>query len=1202
MKKKSFLLILAVLTVMCLVAAGILAGCNKHEHAYTKWANDETQHWLVCPDDDAKDESSVANHEFGTNGKCVECGYEKPHTHAYTKWRTSDTEHWKVCPDDNVEQAGSRAPHNFVNGACECGKKNSFTGEVTVDEKFNGKTITLKKDGQTDVTLTVTNGKATLTNVKLGDWTATCNLLGATLKTSVTVEEVMTKLDLSGFTSGTGKIDLTTGAYTWHRQSNETVKVNLVGDTSGDQYVALKIVTGADFLDWTKKYDEMRFGIAMTVNGAEHVINFNWRNWELTNIGFSSDVKNWQTENQDKDVGEVNYRGHDQLLTHLFYPKFDKFDDAKNGWGFGTYGGAIIDGGVYFVLHYESATGNANIYLSDGETYMLVYTEAGLFEKNGKLQGFGVVKGENYNGYAGGVPGGSADREFTFTLGYGAAMNAAVGAEVSEWSSTVNITGNKADVDGANVVADKPAYKYGETATITVTVPTNKIATVTVDGGAPVVLEETGDVTYTAINKTHTVNVVFASDKFSGEVTVNEVFNGKTITLKKDGQTDLELTVNGGKVTLTNVKLGEWTATCDLLGATIQGTVTLADGMTELDLSRFVTGTADMNLANGEFKWYRQSGKTAKVNLAEEASGDQYVAVKIATGSDFLAWANKYDEMHFGIAMTVNGVEHAINFNWRNWQHDNIGFSSDVLNWTAADGGDPHASPKRYRGHDELMIHLFKPKFVDFGNGWEFGTYGGAIIDGGVYFVLHYESATGNANIYLSDGETYMLVYTETELFAKNGKLTAFGVVKGDDYNGYAGGSFDGTADREFTFALGYGATMNAAVGGTVSEWSSTVNITGNKADVDGADVVANKTAYKYGETATITITVPENKIATVTIDGGTPVVLEATDTITITVAKTEYTVSVVFASDKFSGEVTVDEAYNGKTITLKKDGQTDVELTVAGGKVTLTNVKLGEWTAICNLLGSDIKGTVTLADGMTELDLSGFNAGTADIDLTTGAFVYTSKKNDAPTVNVNLAEAKTGDTYVGLKISTDNPWNDWTISNFEELHLGVWMTVGDSKHWIELHWRNWEQANFAINTDISHDNSNSSTEILKNNLWKPVDGFVWDTNHGWTAMPFGEAFCGEGIYLIMKYESATGNVDVLLAKNDGYVNVCTFEKLFAANSEVKAFGVGSIGEDFDYHNCPGGFKIDCVLSIGSSLSDVTGTVLSELQPAEPQE
>ena len=117
MKRKKFWLIFAVLTVMSVLAMGALVGCGeKHEHTYTKWANDETQHWLVCPDDNAKDENSVSDHEFGTDGKCVECGYEKPHTHAYTKWRTSDTEHWKVCPEDNQEQAGSRAPHNFVNG------------------------------------------------------------------------------------------------------------------------------------------------------------------------------------------------------------------------------------------------------------------------------------------------------------------------------------------------------------------------------------------------------------------------------------------------------------------------------------------------------------------------------------------------------------------------------------------------------------------------------------------------------------------------------------------------------------------------------------------------------------------------------------------------------------------------------------------------------------------------------------------------------------------------------------------------------------------------------------------------------------------------------------------------------------------------------------------------------------------------------
>ena len=814
MKKKKTLLILAALTATCTLAAGSLVGCGEeHEHDYSKWAYSETQHWLVCPDDSAKDENSVADHEIGTNGKCIECGYEKDHTHAYTKWKNNETEHWKVCPEDNQEQAGSRAPHNFVNGECECGKKGSFTGEVTVDEKFNGKTITLKKDGQSDVAVTVANGKASFTNLKYGEWTAICDIFGATVKTAVTVEDGMSILDLSGLAQGTAKVNMSDGSFAWHRQGHETTKVTLAEETSGDQYIALKIATAKDFHDWTCKTDEIRFGVSMTVNGAEHVVNLNWRNWERTNLGFSTDIKNWQTEGQDKDTGVVNYRGVDALWAHLFYPTFKGWDDKASGWGYGTYGGAIIEDGVYFVYQYEAATGNVNIYLSDGETYMLVHTEEAMFEVNGMFQGFAVTKGE-----------------------------------------------------------------------------------------------------------------------------------------------------------------------------------------------------------------------------------------------------------------------------------------TDTL---------------------------------------------------------------------------------------------------------WAGGSHNSGIDREFTFALGYGTTMSASVGGTVSEWKSTVNITGNKGEVAGANVVTDKTAYEYGEKATITVTVPANKVAIVTVDGGTPVVLEKTGDITIDTLKSELNVDVEFVDDKFTGEVEVGEKFNGKTLTLKKQGQTDVTLTVANGKVKLTNIKLGEWTVTCNLLGAKITGKVTLTYGMTELDLSGLNTGTANMDLTTGEFVYTSKKDNVPTVNVTLADAKKGDTYVGLKISTDVAWNAWTLDNFEELHLGVWMTVGNSKHWVELHWRNWEKANFAINSDSSHDNDNASSETLKNLLWKPIEHSDYFNNHAWDKMPFGEAFCADGIYLIMKYEAATGNVDVLLAKSDGYVKVCTFEKMFEANGEVKAFGVGAIGEDYGYHNTDGGFKIDCLLGIGSSLKDITGSELGEWTASE---
>ena len=61
MKKKK--LLIAASAVLCMFATGAFVGCGeKHEHTYTKWASSDTQHWLVCPDDNAKDENSVADH------------------------------------------------------------------------------------------------------------------------------------------------------------------------------------------------------------------------------------------------------------------------------------------------------------------------------------------------------------------------------------------------------------------------------------------------------------------------------------------------------------------------------------------------------------------------------------------------------------------------------------------------------------------------------------------------------------------------------------------------------------------------------------------------------------------------------------------------------------------------------------------------------------------------------------------------------------------------------------------------------------------------------------------------------------------------------------------------------------------------------------------------------------------------------------
>ncbi len=90
-----------------------LAACTPeaHTHNYTEWKHSETEHWRICPEDEAEEEGSRAQHNF-VGGKC-ECGYDEGHIHSYTAWKSSATEHWRICPEDEAEEPGTRAAHIF---------------------------------------------------------------------------------------------------------------------------------------------------------------------------------------------------------------------------------------------------------------------------------------------------------------------------------------------------------------------------------------------------------------------------------------------------------------------------------------------------------------------------------------------------------------------------------------------------------------------------------------------------------------------------------------------------------------------------------------------------------------------------------------------------------------------------------------------------------------------------------------------------------------------------------------------------------------------------------------------------------------------------------------------------------------------------------------------------------------------------------
>ena len=96
-----------------------------HQHTLGDWEHDETNHWKTCSG--CNEKVGKAEHDFGEDGVCKECGYEKPaptpdHEHTLGNWEHDETHHWKTCSGCNEKV--DEAEHNFnSDGVCECGYK-----------------------------------------------------------------------------------------------------------------------------------------------------------------------------------------------------------------------------------------------------------------------------------------------------------------------------------------------------------------------------------------------------------------------------------------------------------------------------------------------------------------------------------------------------------------------------------------------------------------------------------------------------------------------------------------------------------------------------------------------------------------------------------------------------------------------------------------------------------------------------------------------------------------------------------------------------------------------------------------------------------------------------------------------------------------------------------------------------------------------
>ena len=117
-----------------------------HEHTYSNWSKDDTNHWHECTDDGCPEKpESVKNkaaHVYtdDTDTTCDVCGYKRTitppvHEHTYGDWSKDDTNHWRECTDDGCperdESITDKAAHVYTDDAdmtCDvCGYERTIT-------------------------------------------------------------------------------------------------------------------------------------------------------------------------------------------------------------------------------------------------------------------------------------------------------------------------------------------------------------------------------------------------------------------------------------------------------------------------------------------------------------------------------------------------------------------------------------------------------------------------------------------------------------------------------------------------------------------------------------------------------------------------------------------------------------------------------------------------------------------------------------------------------------------------------------------------------------------------------------------------------------------------------------------------------------------------------------------------------------------
>lgn len=841
-KKIKWAIPFAVLALSCGIAAGCKGG--GHEHSYTEWGYNETQHWKQCPEDDEIDESSKKAHNF-IGGSC-ECGATQqtpPVTDVTVTNETTDTNGTVTLSKTTVKagesvtvtvepKAGYQLKSLTVNGANVFGAMTGNTYEFTVSENTTvvavfekiasssvNSVITGKKYGVTgnsltagtDVTLTATGRDDIATEIKAdGD-----NLV-------IKVDEIAGdnwSVKVDGYVAATIIVPRD-AAYTSAIALEYDLMENL--STSWGNYDSVdlskqndgKITYAGGYYQWVSTKDSYE-SVAITANvvkgGFRQGVFIRFKGDKYEDDGFVMVAK----ENQQKisvcGAGD-GYKGKNLWK--------DNWDEYLNPLAKDEYELTLVRNG-------------ANIYIFiDGEYKATKALPEGYADKECYVGLFctDATKMEN--------------SERTFAI-----------QDASEFLE-ISVTDETAAGAHGTVTIDKPTANLNERVTVTLE-PENgyKISDLKIDG-VSVLSQMTGNsYTFTALKDT-TVVAEFEEKKplNSLEVTVNAAngftAEGAKITLEQFGEKQTGTVGANGKVTLGSaekpVATGTHNVYADFGGYQIKlGTVNVEASDSNDGTAKPVSVTLGFTGSGVEYAGAVSSANPATGELTYKLGKDdngaynnKYDIKTIENGGYFaqkISFASMAEAIGTGKKVSMSVILRTANGKEIKFVVQNSGQYFGI-NGTFCMGLDDN----ELGGGNGVFVGGDASKFINLGG------YKDALLGDGLWIVLGYDAQTGG-----------LVTYAGTELASVRPVKTWGTLPAGLKFTGIGTGKWfdDGLNADLVKVTLKYGATMEA-IGMAIEE---KVTVTASVNDEAMGTVALDATDGKYFSGTQVTVTVTAN-------------------------------------------------------------------------------------------------------------------------------------------------------------------------------------------------------------------------------------------------------------------------------------------------------------------------------------------------------